>query len=53
MEQIHDQSLLEEKIDTQYADLVATALQQNDINKVLDLKWGRLFLTQTYGYWVG
>jgi hypothetical protein len=40
------EQILAERYDT----VVTEALKQNDPQKVLNLKWGRLFLAQTYGY---
>lgn len=48
-----DQTEMEALIDTQYDTMVTAALLANDTERVNSLKWGRLFLTQKYGYWVG
>lgn len=47
------QEEMETLIDSQYETLIAEALKANDSEKVAKLQWGRLFLTQKYGYWVG
>jgi len=49
----NDQTEMETLIDSQYEKLVDEALKANDVDRVSSLKWGRLFLTQKYGYWVG
>lgn len=48
-----NQELTEEAVDSRYDELVVEALQQQRPDKVFELKWGRVFLTQKLGFWVG
>ncbi len=50
---VDDQADMEALVDSRYDELIAEALRANDAEKVAKLQWGRLFLTQKYGYWVG
>lgn len=52
-QQTLNQELTEEAVDTRYDELVVEALKQDRPDKVFQLKWGRVFLTQKLGFWVG
>lgn len=49
----NDQAEMEQLVDSQYDKLMEEALKRNDAETLHSYQWGRLFLTQKYGYWVG
>lgn len=44
-----DAEFLAQVVDTQYDVVISEALKLNDLRRVTDIQWGRLFLTQKYG----
>lgn len=47
---VSDTINVEKVLSERYDIVVEEALKLNNPQKVLDVKWGRLFLEQTYGY---